>query len=64
LLHCRLQIKRDAYEGETDGYRVVNLYVPRSGTAIIIGVNSASLTDNTPALATSICQTLHEAGLS
>jgi D-alanyl-D-alanine carboxypeptidase len=52
------------YEGETDGYRVVNLYAPRSGTAITIGVNSASLTDNTPALATSIFQTLHAAALS
>jgi len=52
------------YEGETDGYRVVNLYAPRSGTAITIGVNSASLTDNTAALATSIYQTLHELGLS
>jgi hypothetical protein len=36
----------------------------RSGTAITIGVNSASLTDNTAALATSIYQTLHELGLS
>ena len=52
------------YEGETDGYRVVNLYAPRSGTAITIGVNSASLTDNTATLATSIYQTLHQAGLS
>jgi D-alanyl-D-alanine carboxypeptidase len=52
------------YEGETDGYRVVNIYAPRSGTAITIGVNSASLTDNTAALGTSIYQTLHEAGLS
>jgi D-alanyl-D-alanine carboxypeptidase len=52
------------YEGETDGFRVVNIYAPRSGTAITIGVNSASLTDNTPALATSIYQTLHEAGLT
>jgi D-alanyl-D-alanine carboxypeptidase len=52
------------YEGETDGYRVVNIYVPRSGTAITIGVNSASLTDNTPAPGTSIYQTLHQAGLS
>ncbi|MGH9081145.1 MAG: serine hydrolase domain-containing protein, partial [Acidimicrobiales bacterium] len=52
------------YEGETDGYRVVNIYAPRSGTAIAIGVNSASLTDNTAALGTSIYQTLHQAGLS
>ncbi len=52
------------YEGETDGYRVVNIYAPRSGTAITIGVNSASLTDNTAALGTSVYQTLHEAGLS
>jgi D-alanyl-D-alanine carboxypeptidase len=52
------------YEGETDGYRVVNIYAPRSGTAIVIGVNSASLTDNTAALATSIYQTLHETVLS
>ena len=52
------------YEGETDGYRVVNIYAPRSGTAITVGVNSASLTDNTAALGTSIYQILHEAGLS
>lgn len=52
------------YEGETDGYRVVNIYAPRSGTAITIGVNSASLTDNTAALGTTIYETLHEAGLS
>ena len=52
------------YEGETDGYRVVNIYAPRSGTAIAIGVNSATLDDNTAALGTSIYQTLHEAGLS
>jgi D-alanyl-D-alanine carboxypeptidase len=52
------------YEGETDGYRVVNIYAPRSGTAITIGVNSASLTDNTAALGASIYQILHKAGLS
>jgi D-alanyl-D-alanine carboxypeptidase len=52
------------YEGETDGYRVVNICAPRSGTVITIGVNSASLTDNTAALGTSIYQTLHKAGLS
>src|SRR5262249_11320476 len=52
------------YEGETDGSRVVNIYVPRSGTTIAIGVNSATLTDNTGALATSIYATLHDAGLS
>jgi D-alanyl-D-alanine carboxypeptidase len=51
------------YEGETAGFRVVNMFVPRSGTAIEIGVNSASLTDHTAALATSIFQTLHKAGL-
>ncbi len=52
------------YEGETDGYRVVNLYVPRSGTEIAIGVNSATLDDHTGELATSVYQTLHAAGLS
>jgi D-alanyl-D-alanine carboxypeptidase len=52
------------YEGETDGYRVVNLYAPQSGTTIAIGVNSASLDDNTAALATSIFQTLHAAHLA
>ena len=51
------------YEGETDGFRVVNIFVPRSGTAIVIGVNSASLTDHTAALATSIFLTLRNAGL-
>jgi D-alanyl-D-alanine carboxypeptidase len=52
------------YEGETDGFRVVNLFAPRSGTAIVIGVNSASLTDHTATLATSIFQTLRNAGLA
>jgi D-alanyl-D-alanine carboxypeptidase len=52
------------YEGETAGFRVLNIYVPRSGTAIEIGVNSASLNDHTSDLGTSIYQTLHEAGLS
>jgi D-alanyl-D-alanine carboxypeptidase len=51
------------YEGETDGYRVVNLYAPRSGTAVAIGVNSASLDDHTAALGTSIYEILHKAGL-
>jgi D-alanyl-D-alanine carboxypeptidase len=51
------------YEGETDGYRVVSIYAPRSGTAIAIGVNSATLDDNTAALGTSIYQILHKAGL-
>jgi D-alanyl-D-alanine carboxypeptidase len=52
------------YEGETDGFRVVNMFVPRSGTVIALGVNSATLNDHTAALATSIYQTLHKAGLS
>jgi D-alanyl-D-alanine carboxypeptidase len=52
------------YEGETTGFRVVNLVVPRSGTVIAIGVNSATLNDHTAALATSVYQTLHKAGLS
>jgi D-alanyl-D-alanine carboxypeptidase len=47
------------YEGETTGFRVVNLVVPRSGTVIAIGVNSATLNDHTAALATSVYQTLH-----
>jgi D-alanyl-D-alanine carboxypeptidase len=52
------------YEGETTGFRVVNIFVPRSGTVIAIGVNSATLSDHTAALATSVYQTLHKAGLS
>jgi D-alanyl-D-alanine carboxypeptidase len=52
------------YEGETQGYRVVNMYVARSGTAIAVGVNSATLTDNTGALATSLYETLQKAGLA
>ena len=52
------------YEGETTGFRVVNIFVPRSGTVIAIGVNSATLNDHTAALATSVYQTLHKAGLS
>jgi len=51
------------YEGETTGFRVVNIFVPRSGTAIAIGVNSATLNDHTAALAISVYQTLHKAGL-
>ena len=52
------------YEGETTGFRVVNIFVPRSGTVIAIGVNSATLNDHTAALATSVYKTLHKAGLS
>jgi D-alanyl-D-alanine carboxypeptidase len=52
------------YEGETTGFRVVNIFVPRSGTVIAIGVNSATLSDHTAALATSVYQTLRKAGLS
>ena len=52
------------YEGETTGFRVVNIFVPRSGTVIAIGVNSATLNDHTAVLATSVYQTLHKAGLS
>jgi D-alanyl-D-alanine carboxypeptidase len=52
------------YEGETAGFRVVNMFVPRSGTLIAIGVNSATLDDHTAALATSVYQALHQAGLS
>jgi D-alanyl-D-alanine carboxypeptidase len=52
------------YEGETTGFRVVNIFVPRSGTVIAIGVNSATLDDHTAALATFVYQTLHKAGLS
>ena len=52
------------YLGETDGYRVVNLYAPRSRTAIAIGVNSASLVDHTGALATAVYRILHRAGLA
>jgi hypothetical protein len=42
----------------------VNIFVPRSGTVIAIGVNSATLNDHTAALATSVYKTLHKAGLS
>jgi D-alanyl-D-alanine carboxypeptidase len=52
------------YEGETTGFRVVNMFVPRSSTVIAIGVNSATLNDHTAALATAVYQTLHQAGLS
>ncbi len=52
------------YEGETTGFRVVNIFAPRSGTVIAIGVNSATLNDHTAALATSVYQILHKAGLS
>ena len=52
------------YEGETDGFRVLSIYVPRSGTAIALGVNSASLSDHTSALGTSVFETLQNAGLS
>jgi D-alanyl-D-alanine carboxypeptidase len=52
------------YEGETDGFRMLNIYVPRSGTAITIGVNSATLNDHTSELGTAIYRTLHTAGLS
>ena len=52
------------YEGETTGFRVVNMFVPRSGAVIAIGLNSATLIDHTATLAISVYQTLHKAGLS
>ncbi len=52
------------YEGETDGYRVLNMYSPRSGTAVAIGVNSATFDDHTSELGTSVHQTLQAAGLA
>jgi D-alanyl-D-alanine carboxypeptidase len=52
------------YEGETDGFRVLDIYAPQSGTAIAIGLNSTTLDDHIAALGTSVYQTLHEAGLT
>ena len=55
---------RVVLRGGNDWFRVVNIFVPRSGTVIAIGVNSATLNDHTAVLATSVYQTLHKAGLS
>lgn len=47
-----------AYEGATFGYRVLHMYLPRTGTIIAIAVNSSVRQDTLPDLADSVYQTL------
>ena len=52
------------FAGETLGYRVVHVYVPRSGVIVTVGVNSATAetNDQSAALALAVYQILHNAG--
>jgi D-alanyl-D-alanine carboxypeptidase len=54
------------YEGQTLGFRVLHVYDPRTGTDVVVGVNSATLgdNDNLSQLSASLYQTLHRAGLA
>jgi len=52
------------YLASTLGFRSLLTYVPRSGTAIAIGVNSVPEQDHLPRLGTSVYQKLHRAGVS
>ena len=53
-----------AYEGENLGYRMLLVYVPRSGTIIALSVNSTPSSDQLGGLALSVIQILRKAGLS
>ena len=50
------------YEGQSFGNRVVHLYFPRSGMIIALALNSATTNDDIGDLATSVYQTLQNAG--
>ena len=51
------------YEGVTYGYRVLHLYVPRSGVIIALAANSdPGNDDDLGTLATSVYQALQKAG--
>ena len=50
------------YEGRSFGNRVVHLYFPRSGMIIALALNSATDNDDIGDLATSVYQTLQNAG--
>jgi D-alanyl-D-alanine carboxypeptidase len=52
-----------AYEGENLGYRMLLVYLPRSGTIIALGVNSAPSSDKLGGLGVSVIQILRKAGL-
>jgi D-alanyl-D-alanine carboxypeptidase len=53
-----------AYEGETFGYRVLHIYLQRSGTLLAIGVNSSASDDELSPLGFDVLAILHEAGLA
>jgi D-alanyl-D-alanine carboxypeptidase len=50
------------YEGGTFGYRVLHMYLPRSGTVIAFALNSGPRTDKVSELARSVYATLRAAG--
>ena len=50
------------YEGGTFGYRVLHMYLPRSGTVIAFALNSAPTTDKISDLARSVYATLRAFG--
>ena len=53
-----------AYEGETLAYRVLHIYVQRSGTLLAIGVNSSASDDELSPLGSDVLVILHRAGLA
>ncbi len=62
----KLGVKVWNYSGETFGFVVVHIYLPRSGTIITLGLNSATDANPTAAqfLLASIYKTLHRARLA
>ena len=52
------------YEGQTFAFRVLHVYLPRSGTDIVIGLNSCVPESKSGTLATAIYNTLRKAGLA
>ncbi len=53
-----------AYQGSTWGFRLLLIYVPRSGSAIAIGANSLPEEDHLALLGRSVYQKLHRARVS
>jgi D-alanyl-D-alanine carboxypeptidase len=52
------------YEGQTFAFRVLHVYLPRSGTDIVIGLNSCVPESKSGTLAGAILNTLRKAGLA
>ena len=52
------------YEGQTFAFRVLHVYLPRSGTDIVIGLNSCVAESKSGTLAAAVYKTLRKAGLA